>query len=85
MSKKILVGNLPSTATSEDLSRRFEKFGVVESVDVAPDTSTAQSRSSGLVEMGSDSETKAAINALDLTKFGDLRISVRAAPGEDTA
>ena len=79
MSMKLHVGNLPSSATKEDLSIRFARFGIVASVDVVVDTQTGQSRCSGLVEMASEAEAKAAISGLNFTQFGDLTMSVSAA------
>jgi len=80
MSKKLHVGNLPSSATKEDLSSRFSKFGIVASTDVVSDTRTGQSRCSGLVEMATEADAKAAINGLNFTQYGDLTMSVSVAP-----
>ena len=80
MSKKLYVGNLPSSVTAEDLSIRFARFGIVASADVVMETRTSQNRRSGLVEMTTDAGAIAAINGLNFTQFGDLTMSVRAVP-----
>jgi RNA recognition motif-containing protein len=80
MSNKLHVGNLPSSATKEDLSTRFEKFGIVASTDVVTDTRTGQNRCFGLVEMATEADAKAAINGLNFTQYGDLTMSVSVAP-----
>ena len=83
MSKKLQVGNLPSSATKEDLANRFEKFGIVEFADVITDTRTAQRRCSGLIEMATEAAARAAMHGLNFTQYGDLTMSVRAAPSTD--
>ena len=83
MSKKLHVGNLPSSATKEDLSIRFAKFGIVEFADVVTDTRTGQNRCSGLVEMATEADAKAAISGLNFTQYGDLTMSVSAALAKD--
>lgn len=83
MNKKLHVGNLPSSATKEGLSSRFEKFGAVEFADVAIDTRTGQRRCSGLVEMASEANAQAAMKGLNFTQYGDLTMSVSAVPAKD--
>jgi len=85
MSKKLHVGNLPSSTTREDLSSRFSEFGIVESTDVVSDTRTGQSRCSGLVEMATEADAMAAINGLNFTQYGDLTMSVSVAPPKGAA
>ncbi|MDH3419833.1 MAG: RNA-binding protein [Gammaproteobacteria bacterium] len=82
MSKKLHVGNLPSSATKEELSNRFGKFGIVELADVIRDTRTGQRRCSGLVEMACEANAQAAMKGLNFTQYGDLTISVSAAPAK---
>ena len=80
MGKKLYIGNLPSSATAEDLSSRFSKYGIVASADVVMEKPTSRNRRSGLIEMATDAGAIAAINGLNFTQFGDLTMSVRAAP-----
>ena len=84
MGKKLFVGNLPCSVTAVDLSSRFSKFGIVTSADVIMEEITSRNRRSGLVEMATDAGAIAAINGLNFTQFGDLTMSVRAAPLESS-
>ena len=65
MGRKLYVGNLPYSATEEALSEKFAEFGSVESAKLIIDRDTGRSKGFGFVEMGSDAEAQAAIDALD--------------------
>lgn len=65
MGRKLYVGNLPYSATEEALSEKFSEFGSVESAKLIIDRDTGRSKGFGFVEMGSDAEAQAAIDALD--------------------
>ena len=65
MAKRIYVGNLPWSTTSADLEALFREYGTVTSAEVITDRATGRSRGFGFVQMGSDSESDAAINALN--------------------
>ena len=77
MSKRIYVGNLPFSATEDEVRKAFSEFGEVESVDLINDRHTGQPRGFGFVEMG-DNDADKAIAALDSTDFGGrtLRVSL---------
>jgi RNA recognition motif-containing protein len=77
MSKRIYVGNLPFSATEDELREKFSEFGEVESVNLISDRHTGQPRGFGFVEMGDEGADKA-IAALDSTDLGGrtLRVSV---------
>lgn len=62
---KIYAGNLSYSLSSEDLWKTFEEYGNVESADVIVDRNTNRSKGFGFVEMTSETEAKAAINALN--------------------
>ena len=47
----IYVGNLPFTATEEEVRDLFEQFGTVESVKLISDRETGRPRGFGFVEM----------------------------------
>ena len=73
MTRKLCVSNLSLSVTSDDLERKFEQFGRVLSVSVSADLTGGGRRSSGLVEMESESEAHAAISRLNMTQHeGDL-------------
>lgn len=65
MGNKLYVGNLPFSATEEDLRELFEGHGTVESAAVISDRETGRSRGFGFVEMGSEGEAQSAIQALN--------------------
>ena len=63
--KNIFVGNLDFAATEDEIRALFEEFGAVERAAVVRDRDTGRSRGFGFVEMTSNSEADAAINALN--------------------
>jgi len=65
MGKKLYVGNLGYDVTSSDLEHLFTPHGTVQSAEVIMDRMTSRSKGFGFVEMGSDQEAQAAINALN--------------------
>ncbi len=65
MGNKLYVGNLPFSATEEDLRELFEGHGTVESAAVISDRETGRSRGFGFVEMGSEGEAQSAIQSLN--------------------
>ena len=62
--KKIYVGNLPFSATDDEIHELFGKHGTVHSVALINDRETGRPRGFGFVEMDDDAAT-AAIQALD--------------------
>ena len=62
---KIYVGNLPFSATDAEVRELFAAHGTVESVSIITDRDTGRSKGFGFVEMGSDQEAQAAIQALN--------------------
>ena len=73
--KKLFVGNLPFTATEDDLRTLFATHGTVESVAVITDRETGRPRGFGFVEMQSDGAAKA-IAALNDTEFQGRTMTV---------
>jgi RNA recognition motif-containing protein len=61
----IYVGNLSYDTTEPGLRAAFEEHGEVASAKVITDRDTGRSRGFGFVEMPSDDEANAAIQALD--------------------
>ncbi|MDR2744350.1 MAG: RNA-binding protein, partial [Desulfovibrio sp.] len=64
MSKSIFVGNLPWSATEEQVQKLFAKHGTVISVKLVSDRETGRARGFGFVEMA-NAEADAAIESLD--------------------
>ena len=76
---KLFVGNLPFGTTPEELEGVFGGSGTVESVNIITDKFTGRSRGFGFVEMGSDAEAQAAIEALHGHELEGRALTVNAA------
>ena len=61
----IYVGNLSYEVTQEDLSTIFSEYGAVKRVQLPTDRETGRMRGFGFVEMETDAQEAAAIEALD--------------------
>jgi len=84
VAKKLYVGNLPYSTTDSDLQGLFEEFGTVESAQVIIDRDSGRSKGFGFVEMASDQEAQAAINALNGKEVEGRALTVNEAkPRED--
>ena len=65
MGKKLYVGNLAYSINDGSLQQLFGAHGSVQSAQVIMDRDTGRSKGFGFVEMGSDAEAQAAIQALN--------------------
>lgn len=84
MTKRIYVGNLPYSATSEELGSSFAQYGAVISARIVMDRETGRSKGFAFVEMDSDEEADAAIQALNGADYLGRTIVVNEArPRED--
>ena len=79
MGRKIYVGNLSYNVTSSDLEQLFTQHGQVQSAEVIQDRATGRSKGFGFVEMGSDEEATAAINALNGAEHDGRNLTVNEA------
>lgn len=80
----IYVGNLSYEATDKDLESVFAEYGTVQRVQVPSDRETGRPRGFAFVEMGSDAEETAAIEALDGAEWMGRTLKVnKARPRED--
>jgi len=79
MAKRLYVGNLKYTVTSEHLQELFEQFGTVTSAQVLSDRETGRSRGFGFVEMANDDEALTAIESLDGQDHDGRRLTVNEA------
>ncbi|MGZ7303437.1 RNA recognition motif domain-containing protein, partial [Streptococcus pyogenes] len=61
----IYIGNLSYQVTDEDLKETFAEYGKVNRVQVPTDRETGRPRGFAFVEMSSEDEENAAIEALD--------------------
>ena len=80
----IYVGNLSYEVTPEDLTAVFAEYGTVKRVQLPTDRETGRLRGFGFVEMGTEAEESAAIEALDGAEWmgRDLKVN-KAKPRED--
>ncbi|BAS59245.1 MULTISPECIES: RNA recognition motif domain-containing protein [Leptolyngbya] len=81
----IYVGNLSYEVTREDLTEIFAEYGSVKRVQLPVDRETGRMRGFGFVEMSSDAEEDAAIEALDGAEWmgRDMRVN-KAKPREES-
>ena len=80
----IYVGNLSYDVTQNDLSGVFAEYGTVKRVQLPTDRETGRVRGFGFVEMSSDEEERAAIEALDGSEWMGRSLKVnKAKPRED--
>jgi RNA recognition motif-containing protein len=80
----IYVGNLSYEVTQENLNEVFAEYGSVKRVQLPTDRETGRLRGFGFVEMGTEAEETAAIEALDGAEWmgRDLKVN-KAKPRED--
>ena len=80
----IYVGNLSYEVTQDDLNAVFAEYGSVKRVQLPTDRETGRLRGFGFVEMGTDAEETAAIEALDGAEWMGRALKVnKAKPRED--
>jgi RNA recognition motif-containing protein len=80
----VYVGNLSYDATQDDLTQAFAEYGTVKSVQLPKDRETGRFRGFAFVEMGSDAEESAAIEALDGAEWMGRNLKVnKAKPREE--
>lgn len=79
MGNKLYVGNLPFSATSDQLNSMFAAFGTVTSAKVVMDRDTGRSKGFGFVEMSSSDEAAAAIEKLNGSDMGGRNLVVNEA------
>jgi RNA recognition motif-containing protein len=72
----IYVGNMPYDTTEEAILKAFEAYGKVASINIVTDRQTGNHRGFGFIEMPSDDEARAAIEALNGSDFGGRKLTV---------
>jgi RNA recognition motif-containing protein len=80
----IYVGNLSYSVTEENLKEAFGEYGTVNRVQLPTDRETGRVRGFGFVEMSSEEEENAAIEALDGAEWMGRSLKVnKARPREE--
>ena len=79
MGKRLYVGNIPFSATEDELRDAFGAHGGVASVDVIMDRETGRPRGFAFVEMDEAAAADAAIEAMDGQDFGGRPLRVNEA------
>ncbi len=78
MSKRLYVGNLPFSATEEEIRGLFDQHGSIHSVNLITDRETGRPRGFGFVEMD-DEDADSAVQVLDGTTYGGRTLKVNVA------
>lgn len=76
---RIYVGNLPYSATDEDLREAFGEFGELTSAEVVKDKFSGQSKGFGFVEMPNNADADQAIKSLNDTMLKGRKLTVNEA------
>src|ERR1700749_425299 len=79
MSRKLFVGNLPYSVTSERLQEAFSQFGTVTSSREIVDRETGRRRGFAFLEMETDDQGAAAMQAMNGSLLDGRSIAVREA------
>ena len=79
MGRRLYVGNLPYSATEEQLTELFGQAGKVDSVRVMRDMATGRARGFAFVEMASDEDAQRAIDQLNEHKMDGRALVVNEA------
>jgi RNA recognition motif-containing protein len=75
----VYIGNLSYEVTEESLNAVFAEYGSVKQVKLPTNRETGQLRGFGFVEMGTDAEETAAIDALDGAEWMGRQLKVNKA------
>jgi RNA recognition motif-containing protein len=79
----IYIGNLSYRVTEEDLTSVFAEYGTVKRVQIPTDRETGRVRGFGFVEMGTEAEEDAAIDALNGAEWMGREMKVNKAKPRD--
>ena len=79
MGRKLYVGNLPDSATEQDLLHKFAAYGTVKSVKLITDHDTGRTKVFCFIEMMSEVEAHAAIDSLNGSDYDGRPMKVNEA------
>lgn len=74
----IYVGNLPYSATEDEISELFASYGPVDRVKIITDRETGRSKGFAFVTLGDQAQIDAAVEALNGQDFGGRALRVNA-------
>jgi cold-inducible RNA-binding protein len=77
--KNLFVGNLPFTATEDELRDLFSAFGEVQQVRIMTDRDTGKSRGFAFVEIADDDAAAKAISDLNGKELGGRALTINEA------
>ena len=80
----IYVGNLPYTATEEDITGLFAAYGPVERVKLVTDRETGRSKGFAFVTLGDQTQLDAAIEALNGYDYQGRALRVNASEPKES-
>ena len=83
MENRLYVGNLPFSATDEELKQAFSAHGTVTEVAIISDRVTGRSRGFAFVTMSSPDEANAAVTGMHGKDFGGRNLTVNVARPRD--
>ena len=78
-SKRIYVGNLPFSASDDEVREMFAEYGAVNSVSLVTDLTTGESAGFGFVQMEQAADAVEAISALHQSQMGGRSLNVNEA------
>lgn len=76
VSKRLFVGGLPYETTEDELKEAFSNSGTVEAANIITDKMTGRSKGFGFVEMSTDEEAEAAVQAWNKKDFNGRTLTV---------
>ena len=79
MARRVFVGNLPFSASEEELRQLFARHGEVSSVEIVKDRFTERSRGFAFVEMATDEGAAAAVAALNQHQLSGRALTINLA------
>ena len=79
MGKRVFVGNLPFSATEDQLRELFSQHGEVSTAEIVKDKFTERSRGFAFVEMATDEAAAAAVAALNQHQMDGRPLTVNEA------
>ena len=79
MNKKLYIGNLPYSATAEEIRALFEQVGEITDVAVISDRETGRSKGFGFVEMATEDLAQEAIQRFNGYSMNNRPLTVNEA------